>query len=128
MTARTPSWTRRIARRDFLKGTGPLGLGAIAAPLLACAPSTYPGSSTPAPSPTSRSGPTPIRHVLVAVQENRSFDHYYGFAPFIDDSYGIPPGYRVADGNGGFVVPHHIPTLASPDISHSWSAMHAGFG
>ena len=34
---------------------------------------------------------TPIQHVIIDCQENRSFDHYYGFAPFVGAS-GVPSG------------------------------------
>ena len=126
MSSRLPSWTHPIGRRDFLKRAGALGLGGLAAPLLGCAPSPNSGSPTAASSsPAPRQGSTPIRHIVVAVQENRSFDHYYGFAPFIG-TYGVPAGYRVPDRNGGSLAPHHLTALTSADISHSWSAMRAG--
>ena len=52
------------------------------------------------------SGGIPIKHVIVDCQENRSFDHYYGFAPFAG-RYGVPAGYSQPDGQGG--VGHAIP-------------------
>jgi phospholipase C len=66
----------------------------------------------------------PIKHVIVDMQENRSFDHYFGFAPFVG-SYGVPAGYSQPDGQGGFVNPYHFSSLSTPDIGHSWTAMHA---
>src|SRR4051812_4199061 len=39
-----------------------------------------PGTST---QPAASSLPTPLQHVIVCSQENRSFDHYYGYAPWI---------------------------------------------
>jgi phospholipase C len=127
MSSRPLAWTHPIGRRDFLKGAGALGLGGLVAPLAACAASTTPATTTAASaSPAGRSGPTPIKHVIVAMQENRSFDHYYGFAPFVGN-FGVPSGYQVPGGNGGLVAPHRLPGLTSPDISHVWSAMHAEF-
>jgi len=60
------------------------------------------------------------------MQENRSFDHYFGFAPFAG-SFGVPPGYSQPDGQGGTVIPHHFTSLSTPDIGHSWSAMHSEY-
>ena len=48
-----------------------------------------------------------IRHVVVIMQENRSFDSYFGTYPGAD---GIPAGVCVPDpANGGCVAPFHDP-------------------
>jgi phospholipase C len=61
-----------ITRRTFLKGAFFLGVASLSAPLLW----TAPASAAPAASSL------PIRHIIVDCQENRSFDHYYGYAPW----------------------------------------------
>ncbi len=48
-----------------------------------------------------------IKHVVVIMQENRSFDSYFGTYPGAD---GIPGGVCVPDPRGGCVRPHHIAT------------------
>jgi phospholipase C len=48
-----------------------------------------------------------IKHVVVIMQENRSFDSYFGTYPGAD---GIPAGVCVPDPRGGCVPPHHIST------------------
>jgi phospholipase C len=46
-----------------------------------------------------------IRHVVIIMQENRSFDTYFGTYPGVD---GIPPGVCMVDPvNGGCVAPFH---------------------
>jgi phospholipase C len=65
-----------------------------------------------------------LRHVIIDCQENRSFDHYYGFAPFAG-SVGVPPGYFQPDGAGGQVAPFEFTSLSTPDIGHSWNAVHS---
>lgn len=65
----------------------------------------------------------PIEHVIVDCQENRSFDHYYGYAPWIG-RYGVPDGYFQPDGEGGKVRPFRYPDLETPDVGHSWYAIH----
>jgi phospholipase C len=57
------------------------------------------------------------------MQENRSFDHYFGFAPWIG-KYGPPPGYSQPDGMGGKVTPYRFTALSTNDVGHSWSAVH----
>src|SRR6266576_3202678 len=48
-----------------------------------------------------------IQHVVVIMQENRSFDSYFGTYPGAD---GIPPGVCVPDpAKGGCVTPYHDP-------------------
>jgi phospholipase C len=47
-----------------------------------------------------------IKHVVVIMQENRSFDSYFGTFPGAD---GIPAGACVPDPRGGCVRPYHDP-------------------
>jgi phospholipase C len=78
---------------------------------------------TISPTATGTGDATSIQHVLIACQENRSFDTYFGMYPKAG-SYGIPPNYTQPDGNGGTVVPQHASQPTSTDISHTWSAIH----
>jgi phospholipase C len=64
--------------------------------------------------------------VIVDIQENRSFDHYYGYAQFVG-RYGVPSGYKQPDSYGGFVKPYHLATLTTADIAHSWDDTHREF-
>jgi phospholipase C len=49
-----------------------------------------------------------IRHVVIIMQENRSFDQYFGTYPAVD---GIPRGVCVSDPkNGGCIKPFHDPS------------------
>ena len=112
--------TDQIGRRAFLRGTGALGLAGLVAPLAGCLsslPSATPAAST---APTARPRTTPIQHVIVDVQENRSFDHYYGYASFVG-KYGVPAGFKQPDGFGAFVKPYHLGSLTTGDIGHAWA-------
>jgi phospholipase C len=74
-----------------------------------------------------------IEHVVILVQENRSFDHYFGMLPgvrgFGDASPAAlaQPGYPVA-GFAGELLPFHLDTGGSSqclnDITHEWAAQH----
>jgi phospholipase C len=57
------------------------------------------------PPSTSETGIAKIRHVVIIMQENRSFDNYFGTYPGAD---GFPPGTCVPDpAHGGCVTPFH---------------------
>lgn len=117
-----PELSREVGRRGFLKGVGALGaagVAGLAAPALAGRPAVA-GRVSRARS----AGATPLEHVIIDCHENRSFDHYFGFAPFAG-SAGVPPGYSQPDGNGGTVAPFEFTSLSTPDIDHSWSAVHS---
>ena len=80
------------------------------------------------------SGPDiPVQHIIVLMQENRSFDHYLGHLPGHgqDDvdvapagtSNPLPPG--VTDGSGSTVVPWtHGTSYCFDNPNHSWSGSH----
>ena len=119
--------SRPIRRRDFLKAAGAFGVAGLAGSVVGCGPAgNPPAGSSKSASPARRAGSTPIKHVIVDVQENRSFDHYYGFAPFAG-SYGVPIGFTQPDAQGGLVAPHHLTSLSTPDIGHTWNAMHRAY-
>lgn len=65
----------------------------------------------------------PIDHVLVVMQENRSFDHYFGTLDH-DDADVIPPGFTNPDAGGLPVAPFHDPATCTPDVDHSWNGTH----
>jgi hypothetical protein len=63
------------------------------------------------------SGIHKIRHVVIIMQENRSFDSYFGTFPGAD---GIPPGVCVPDpANGNCVAPFHDPADLNYGGPHS---------
>jgi phospholipase C len=85
-----------------------------------------------------------IEHVVILMQENRSFDHYFGtmsgVAGFSDpnalagvfDQYGYQPGVGVT--SSGYMIPFNL--LNNPptengsdtnDIDHSWGGQHASW-
>ncbi len=109
----TPSQLQ--SRRRFLTRLGT----AVAAPLL-------PGAFLSSKAAGAAAGnSTPIKNVIVVVQENRSFDHYYGhYPPAVLLGYGIPPGYSQPNGHGGRVYPYHFSEPFSLDPAHQWDDIH----
>ncbi len=81
-----------------------LGIALAAALSLgACSPATAGPVATA--SPAAGAGIQKIRHVVVVMQENRSFDSYFGTFPGAD---GLPAGVCVPDpAHGGCVKPFH---------------------
>jgi phospholipase C len=112
----TPAETTadRVTRRKFLQRAGALGAAGFALPVLSKDWAFIRELGSPA---------TPIEHVIISCQENRSFDHYFGYAPWIG-SFGPPPGYTQPDGQGGGVAPYRFTDLTTPDVPHSWNAIH----
>ena len=106
----------RFTRRTALKRAGALGAAGVAASLV-------PASRAFGRVRRRSAASTPIQHVIIDCQENRSFDHYFGFASFAGQ-YGVPNGYSQPDGQGGSVAPYEFTSLSTPDIGHSWTAIH----
>jgi phospholipase C len=70
----------------------------------------------------------PINHVIVIMQENRSFDNYLG--RLVAQGYyqlgevDVPaPGWSNPDGDGGTVTPHLDDSFCY-GVNHGWSEMH----
>lgn len=63
-----------------------------------------------------------INHIIVLMQENHSYDTYYGTYSGNPPGIGIPSGYN----NGGH-KPYHFSSLNSnkTDPNHSWSSIHS---
>jgi phospholipase C len=102
-----------------------LAVGIVAAgartPLFAQNPAA-PAQKTPKQNPFAK-----IHHVIWIMQENHSFDNYFGTYPGAD---GIPPGacLPVMPGSRRCVKPFHMPKDAPAcDLQHYWEVAHAGY-
>ncbi|HEY8846869.1 MAG TPA: alkaline phosphatase family protein, partial [Candidatus Limnocylindrales bacterium] len=79
------------------------------------------GSSTASTSPTpgSSTPSTPIEHVVVLMQENHTFDNYFGTFPGAE---GIPSGTCVPrdpiGASAGCVAPFHLDSHRTTDLNH----------
>src|SRR5215510_11255566 len=113
---RTGRFRSPMTRRSFLRRAG-VGSAAVLGGTL------WAGKAAGAARPLAAR--LPIEHVIISCQENRSFDHYYGYAPQVQAAgFGPPPGYSQPDGRGGSVFPFEFTSLTTADIGHSWSAVH----
>jgi phospholipase C len=68
----------------------------------------------------------PVNHILVLMQENRSFDHYFMKLPENGqtDVEVAPSTYTNPDGMGGTVAPFHDQTYCFADTDHDWGPSH----
>ena len=108
-----------VTRREFLIRGGLAGAAIASGTLWAtgCGQKDEPVTSP-------REGP--IRHIVISCQENRSFDHYFGYAPQVQaKGFGPPPGYTQPDGAGGTVAPYQLTALRAPTPPTPGPAVHA---
>jgi phospholipase C len=89
--------------------------------------------------PPKRSLLRDIRHVVILMQENRSFDHYFGTLSGVR-GFDDPDALKLAGGRSvfhqpdeqisdGYMLPFHLDTKASsaqkiPSTSHAWAVQH----
>ncbi|MFI6368801.1 phospholipase C [Nocardia sp. NPDC050630] len=83
--------------------------------------------------------PQPIEHIVLLMQENRSFDHYFGTMAGVR-GFGDPDALVFPDGSpvfrqpdeqnpDGYTLPFHLDTYRNsvqkiPSTSHAWSVQH----
>lgn len=107
-------------RRTFVRKSGAAGIAILGGTLWASAPAAARARRA--------RGRTPIKHVVVSCLENRSFDHYFGYASQVQAKrYGPPPGYTQPDAAGVGHAPFELTALRSPDPPHGWNAVHAQY-
>ena len=111
-----------VSRRGLLKGLGLIG----GATVLGGSDIIGPGVRAASADDGSKRSRMPLKHLVICANENRSFDHYFGFAPFVS-RFGVPDGYTQPDGNGGVVAPFHYTAFSTDDVPHDWFAMHDEF-
>jgi phospholipase C len=86
-----------------------------------------------------RTGWRDIRHIVILMQENRSFDHYFGTMPGVR-GFADPAAIKLPDGRSvfcqpdprhadGYLLPFRYNTAltsaqATPDLDHHWPSQH----
>lgn len=89
--------------------------------------------------PSKRGSLKDIKHVVLLMQENRSFDHYFGTLAGVR-GFGDAKALKLANGQSvfyqpdaenpkGYLLPFHLDTHASsaqqiPSTSHAWAVQH----
>lgn len=97
-------------------------------------PSTPPPPPSPTPTPTPTPTITSVNHIVIMVQENRSFDEYFGSAlnayrgklGFSQEIDGTPANVSLKTwDHTPNVSPFHMINVCSEDLSGSWQEAHA---
>src|ERR1700694_1585532 len=125
---------KNLTRRDILKLCGGATAAGLGAQLLHGCGSVKFGSVTP-PGPSACSKLTDIEHVVILIQENRSFDHYFGsyrgVRGFADPSpaFQQPDAANTTNSPTGVLLPFHLYTsktnaACTHDITHAWVPQH----
>jgi phospholipase C len=123
--------SRKPSRRELLK-YGSAAAAAIASSAVGGCGGVTVNSS---PSPSSCTPLSAVEHVVIFIQENRSFDHYFGsyrgVRGFADQSLAFQQPYP---GNTsippvGKLLPYHLDTntfnaACTHDITHDWVSQH----
>jgi phospholipase C len=125
-------------RRELLKLGTAAGIGELAT--LAIHGCGGVSSSMPTPTPTPSPGAscsqlTDIEHVVIFIQENRSFDHYFGSYRGVNGFSNQSPAFQQPDSANttndpmGFLLPFHLDTATTNaacthDITHDWVPQH----
>jgi phospholipase C len=116
--ARIPSIVApRLSRRTFLKGSVAAGAAVAGGGLW----------TTTIQPLRAKAADTPIEHVVISMMENRSFDHYFGYAPSVQAAgFGPPAGWSQPNPGGtpDPVEPYRFFERETPDVPHGWDAIH----
>lgn len=129
-----------FSRRTLIKGAA--GLGAAAAASVFLPPNVRKAlASAEAPKPGEGSL-SDVEHVVILMQENRSFDQYFGTFPGVR-GFGDPDAAKLPNGNSvfmqpdpshadGYVLPFWMNSRTTssqktPAMNHSWQALHGAW-
>jgi phospholipase C len=68
-----------------------------------------------------------ISKIVVVLQENHTFDNYFGTYPGADGTAGKDLRVPATSGGPPSVVPTHSPALSPPSLNHNWATAHADY-
>src|SRR6476646_8565668 len=127
--------TRKITRREMLKiATATSAAGLTGTMFSGCGGRSGGGVPSP-PGSNTCAKLTDIEHVVILIQENRSFDHYFGsyrgVRGFADQSAAFqqPDSANTTVSPVGKLLPFHLDTsqvnvACTHDITHDWLPQH----
>ena len=70
---------------------------------------------------------SPISHIVIVLQENHTFDNYFGTYPGADGIVGRPICLPNSQGSSACTKPYLSPQPVPVSLSHNWGAAHADF-
>ncbi len=127
----------KLSRRSMLKSVGGLAAATLSSKLIP--PNLKRVLENPPKKPGSFKD---IKHVVVLMQENRSFDHYFGTLSGVR-GFNDPHSMRLGNGRpvfyqpdpenpDGYLLPFHLDTRTTsaqkiPSTSHAWEVQHSAW-
>src|SRR5215813_8740112 len=127
--------TTGTTRRRLLGGAAAAGLGVASLAL----PPNVRKALADSPHSGGHGSLSDIKHVVMLMQENRSFDHYFGTMAGVR-GFEDPNALKLANGRSvfyqpdaenpnGYLLPFHLDTHSSsaqkiPSTSHAWGVQH----
>jgi phospholipase C len=126
-----------VTRRRFLRYTALGTVAAAAAGAVGCAaPASAHGSQAAGELPAGWSGTiADVKHVVILMQENRSFDHYFGTLSGVR-GFGDKQVLTYQNGSSifqqpdtartdlGYLLPYNLTDQTDGDLDHSWAGDH----
>ncbi|MCP2338198.1 alkaline phosphatase family protein [Actinomadura rupiterrae] len=125
-----------LSRRRLLGAAGAVAAAAFAAEVL---PPNVRKAMAETAGPARNGRLRDIKHVVILMQENRSFDHYFGVMPGVR-GFSDPHAPKLPDGKpvfyqpdpnnpAGYLLPFHLDSRrtnaqAIPSTSHAWQVQH----
>ncbi|HEY4678675.1 MAG TPA: alkaline phosphatase family protein [Candidatus Angelobacter sp.] len=117
-----------------------LACTAFAMLLIGCGGVSGKGKPSPTPGPPP-AGITAVNHVVMLIQENRSFDHYFGQMTAYRKANGIPINgspatiedesagafSNVSPATGAVIAPYHTGSVCTEDLTPDWQPSHINF-
>ena len=123
-----------LTRRRLLGTTVAAALASLALP-----PNLSKALAAAATNPQTTGSLADVEHVVILMQENRSFDEYFGTLPGVR-GFADPDAITLSTGNSvfhqpdtghtdGYLLPFHLDTTttsaqATPGLDHSWTTQH----
>jgi phospholipase C len=126
---------QRLSRRSLLKLSAAAAATELAGLLVPGCGGHSPGTPSVPSTPSACGKLTDIEHVVIVIQENRSFDHYFGsyrgVRGFSDQSMAFeqPDPANTSSSPVGRLLPFHLDTsktnaACTHDITHDWVPQH----
>jgi phospholipase C len=125
-----------LTRRRLFTAAGSVAAATFAAEFL---PANVRRVIADAPARRGKGKLSDIKHAVILMQENRSFDHYFGTLPGVR-GFSDPDAITLGDGRSvfhqpdsqnpaGYLLPFHLDTRttsaqAIPSTSHAWTVQH----
>ncbi len=119
-----------MKRREFLKSFA--AFAALTGGTLVASSLKIPLSMPRTPAQASQSKPpsasSVIKHIVVIVEENHTFDNYFGTFPGANGIAGATPQPSTNSPNGQLIKPFMINTTTiARDLSHTWTSAHQAY-